>query len=80
MIELTGKKIEIDERVVRCDFCKKIMDAGSNKLDGLEHSVTLNFSFGYFSDRDGDNFQWDACSKCGNEIAVLLEKYKKEKV
>ena len=79
MRELTGKKIEIDEEVIKCDFCKGVLDAGAENPSGLEHSAVFNFSFGYFSNRDEDHFQWDACNECAEEIAKKLEKYKKER-
>jgi len=43
-------------------------------MHGLEHSGVLNFRFGYFSGRDGDAFQLDACHKCSNEIVEMLGK------
>jgi len=78
MRELTGKKIEIDEEIIKCDFCEGMMVADFKHTNGLEHSATLTFSFGYFSNRDGDNWNWDACHKCADEIAKMLEKFKKE--
>jgi len=73
MRKITGKKIEIEEEEIICDLCKKVIDAPEN-MHGLEHSGVLNFRFGYFSGRDGDAFQLDACHKCSNEIVEMLEK------
>ncbi len=70
-----GKKFEVEEQVRFCDFCNQEISYDK----GLDHSVHMTFDFGYFSKRDGDNWEWDACHKCAEAIIPKLEALKKPK-
>lgn len=76
MLKPTGKKVEVNEYTRECDFCHKTMDAGSDNQSGLECSSVIDFNFGYFSTRDGDQWQWELCHLCADKAAKLLETLK----
>ncbi len=72
MRQFTGRKLEYNEEIVVCDFCGKPCNASPTNQNGLEQSATLNFDFGWFSNRDGDNWSWDACNICADRLAGIL--------
>ena len=76
MIKQTGKKIEVDEVVRGCDFCHRTIDAGADNMGGLECSSVMDFDFGYFSNRDGEHWQWELCHECAHKADGLLKALK----
>lgn len=75
MIKPTGKKIEVEEKACYCDFCDNIMEEDHEK-DSLEQSARIDFTFGWFSKRDGESYTYDACNNCAEDIYKMLnEKY-----
>ena len=68
----SGIKIEIEKKAKFCDFCER-------EIDGLEldHSLTMHFSFGYPSNRDGQEWDWDSCNLCAEKIIKKLESLRK---
>lgn len=69
----TGNKIEVEETIIVCDFCKR--DTTERILDdnkSIEHSGQIWMNFGYYSHRDGDKLSWDMCCDCASEIENML--------
>jgi len=75
MIKKTGKMIEEEEQYRECDFCNQPMGDSSLLQQGqlpLEHSGKIDFTFGYYSHRDGEQLNLDVCSECSTEIEKML--------
>ena len=74
MIFNTGKKIQVDEKIVICDFCKREMKNKNEQGDTiLEDAGSVYASFGYYSNkRDGDKFNFDMCCDCATEVEKIL--------
>ena len=73
MIQKTGRKTEIEETIVICDFCKANTTARMlDDHDCIEHSGQVSALFGYYSHRDGQKFSFDMCSNCATEVEKIL--------
>lgn len=73
MIQKTGKKIEVEEKIVICDFCKRDTTARMlGEQTSIEHSGKISITYGYYSHHDGQMFDWDLCSDCAVQVEDLL--------
>lgn len=73
-VRLSGKKIEVETEERFCDFCNKVISYD----DGLDYSISMHFAFGFYSKRDGENWDWDSCHLCAEKIIQQLEALRKE--
>lgn len=55
-----------------CDKCEKVLEFGPD--------VTINFDFGYGSDRDGDKAELHLCGDCGEKMHEWLEGFTVKKI
>ncbi len=68
-----SKKVvkEVDEDIgIKCNACDK---------DWGEEYVDLRVSWGYESDKDGENWSADICEKCVDKLLVPYVKFEKKK-
>jgi hypothetical protein len=65
----TGKKMEVAVFGRVCDLCGKPL----GEEHETDHALYMSFNFGYYSQRDGDSWEWDACAGCADEVAKHLD-------
>lgn len=62
---IVTKKIRIIQEIIKDMFCNK---CGIRAKRNAEDFFHVEFSWGYFSDFDGETHEWDLCGKCYQEL------------
>jgi hypothetical protein len=71
MKKIAQKTIEVIDDI-ECDICGKTC---KDHLDNIE-SASLSAYWGYYSKKDGQNYEIDICEKCFDKTLEFLAKLK----